>query len=73
MYHQSDNALHRLDNAALTRQRADVVWRYAIRDALASQARIEDIALRANTTIEHVLAIVDQPATDRAAHRQTAS
>lgn len=71
-YQQSDSALHRLASAALSRQRADVAWRYAIRDALANRAPIEDIALRAKTTIEDVLAIVDQQVTDQAPRRRRA-
>lgn len=67
MYQQSDNALHRLDSAVRLRQRADVMWRYAIRDALASRAPVEAVALRARTTIEDVLDIVDQQSADRTA------
>jgi hypothetical protein len=66
MYGSSEQALYVLDQAADVRARADVTWRSAIRQALASRVPIEQIATRANTTIEHVLAIVNtsQPISD---------
>jgi hypothetical protein len=54
----SEQALYVLDQAAEVRARADVTWRSAIRQALASKASIEQIADRAHATIEQVLAIV---------------
>lgn len=64
MYHQSDTALYRLDSAVRLRERAEVAWRYAIRDALAIGVTVEDVAIRAKTTIEHVLTIADESSTD---------
>jgi hypothetical protein len=65
MYGSSEQALYVLDQAAEVRARADVTWRSAIRQALASNAPIEQIATRANTTIETVLAIVNDNPTPR--------
>ncbi|MGN9907283.1 hypothetical protein ACTMTJ_06955 [Phytohabitans sp. LJ34] len=61
MYGSSEQALYVLDQAAEVRARADVTWRSAIRQALASEASIEQIADRANTSIEQILAIVSTP------------
>jgi hypothetical protein len=59
MYGSSEQALYVLDQAVEVRARADVTWRSAIRQAMASGIPIEQIATRANTTIENVLAIVN--------------
>jgi hypothetical protein len=61
MYGSSEQALYVLDQAAEVRARADVTWRSAIRQALASKASIEQIADRAHTTVEQILAIVSTP------------
>ncbi|MFC0530203.1 hypothetical protein [Phytohabitans kaempferiae] len=62
MYGSSEQALYVLDQAAEVRARADVTWRSAIRQALANKVSVEQIADRAHTTIEQVLAIVSTPA-----------
>lgn len=61
MYGSPEQALYVLDQAAEVRARADVTWRSAIRQALASKASIEQIADRAHTTVEQILAIVVTP------------
>ncbi|BCB87604.1 hypothetical protein [Phytohabitans suffuscus] len=61
MYGSSEQALYVLDQAAEVRARADVTWRSAIRQAIASEASIEQIADRAHTTVEQILAIVATP------------
>jgi hypothetical protein len=61
MYGSSEQALYVLDQAAAVRARADVTWRSAIRHALATKASIEQIANRAHTSVEDVLAIVSTP------------
>jgi len=61
MYGSPEQALYVLDQAAQVRARADVTWRSAIRRALASEASIEQIADRAHTTTDHVIAIITTP------------
>lgn len=61
MYGSSEQALYVLDQAVEVLARADVTWRSAIRQALASRVPIEQVATRGNTTIENVLAIVNTP------------
>ncbi|BCB82214.1 hypothetical protein GCM10022251_46480 [Phytohabitans flavus] len=61
MYGSPEQALYVLDQAADVRARADVTWRSAIRQALASKASIDQIADRAHTTVEQILAIVATP------------
>ena len=61
MYGSPEQALYVLDQAAEVRARADVTWRSAIRQALASKASIEQIADRAHATVEQILAIVAVP------------
>ncbi|MGN9909944.1 hypothetical protein ACTMTJ_20560 [Phytohabitans sp. LJ34] len=65
MYGTSERALYVLDQAAEVLARADVTWRSAIRQALAGGVPIEQVATRANTTIDNVLAIVNTPLTAR--------
>jgi hypothetical protein len=60
MYRTPDRALHVLEQATSVRANAERVWRSAIREAMASGVPIEQVATRAGTTIEDVLAILDQ-------------
>ncbi|MEJ3744147.1 hypothetical protein WEI85_12725 [Actinomycetes bacterium KLBMP 9797] len=62
-----EQALYVLDRAAEVRARADATWRSAIRQALASEATVEQVATRAHTNVDIVLAIVR--ATPRASRR----
>jgi hypothetical protein len=61
MYGSSEQALYVLSQAAEVRARADVTWRSAIRHALASKATAEQVAHRAHTSVEDVLAIASTP------------
>jgi hypothetical protein len=60
MYGSSDKALRLLDQATSVRDHADKVWRSAIREALATDAPVEHVALWARTTIDNVLIIVNE-------------
>ena len=54
-------ALEVLDHAVRDRHVADATWRSAIKRALATGIPIEEVATRARTTIDEVLAIMDEP------------
>lgn len=56
-----EQALYVLDQAAQVRARADVTWRSAIMQALASKVSIEQIADRADTTVDQIIAILRAP------------
>jgi hypothetical protein len=56
-----EQALYVLGQAAEVRARADATWRSAIKHALASDVPVEQIASRAHTSIDIVLAIVNSP------------
>lgn len=60
MYGTPDRALYVLDNAVQVRERADALWRAAIREAIASRTPIEQVAAQARTTIENVLTIINE-------------
>jgi hypothetical protein len=60
MYGSPEKALGLLDQASSVRDHADKVWRSAIREALASNAPVEHVALWARTTIENVLIVVNE-------------
>jgi hypothetical protein len=59
MYGSSDRARHLLEQATQGRRDADQAWRSAIRQALASDVSVEYVAIWAETSVDDVLAIVD--------------
>jgi hypothetical protein len=60
MYGSPHGALHLLEQAAAARRQANDVWRWAIRDAFAKGAPIEQVAIMARTTIDEVRGVLDQ-------------
>jgi hypothetical protein len=60
MHRTPDRALYLLDQVTSVRSHSERVWRSAIREAMASRVPIEQVATRAGTTIEEVLAILDE-------------
>jgi hypothetical protein len=60
MHRTPDRALYLLDQASSVRADSDRVWRSAIREAMAARVPIEQVAYHARTTIEDVLAIINE-------------
>ncbi len=66
MHGSQHRALDLLDRAVTGRDHADRTWRSAIREALANEVPIEQVATRANITIDNVLNVVDTLYAERA-------
>ncbi len=60
MHRTPDRALYLLDQATSVRAHSERGWRSAIREAMASRVPIEQVATRAGTTIDGVLAVLDE-------------
>lgn len=56
------SALDKLEQAATARRRAEIVWRAAIREALASRVSIEMVAAVAHATVDEILAALNETA-----------
>jgi hypothetical protein len=61
----SDRTRRLLEQVAQGRRHADQAWRSAIRQALASDVSVEHVALWAETSVDDVLAIVNDLHTQR--------
>ena len=59
MHGSSDRTRRLLEHAAQGRRLADQAWRSAIRQALASDVSVDYVALWAETSVDDVLAIVN--------------